>query len=360
MGVRYQLYRSLRHGQAQACLSIDRAREKLMAPINKKQNEGRLARIRNGERIRDLNITAIEESREDFIKCALFCHFTPSGNLQPSVQRQIASLHANGWQTLLLSTKLSPESIAWCEHNRTNWLIRSNEGRDFGAFQDGILLLYRKQLIEECSRLLLINDSCVAVSNLDQSSWPRFLEGDTHSILGFTDSYQNGYHLQSYALNIPKTVLAATWWQEFWQNLQSWKGTASIIREGEIGLSKQAIHNQTSLRALHPIGHLRSFSMRREFQAILQTRFQCSKTASILIQKKLFKKAIVGFAQLNPTHDLAIPLLADGCPLVKRDLLEANPCFCLDPGLIAFGDQAILEERELSEHLRPPIIGFKN
>ncbi|QEY32418.1 hypothetical protein EVJ50_09510 [Synechococcus sp. RSCCF101] len=341
----------------QLLLESAQLRERLMRPVLARRRRRWLEAIRRLERVEELQWHPGTEPAPHPL--VLLSHYAPGGHLQRAIRRLIAHLRDQGWQVLILTTALNDTARRWCSERSVHWLIRRNEGRDFGAFQDGWLTLQQRGLAEACSRILLLNDSSLPVADLAGSSLPRLLEGDDDAIVGLTDSFQNGYHLQSYALNCPETVIRSAWWHGFWWSFPGWSGTAGIIRDGEIGLSRQALQAGHPLRALHPVSRLRTVGGQEEFLRRLQERCGYSRHAAQLLQEAVLEQARDAFATMNPTHDLVLPLLLEGCPLIKRDLLESNPCDCLDPSLIAFGEPPLIDPLDLVDFLRPPLIGFK-
>ena len=128
------------------------------------------------------------------------------------------------------------------------------------------------------------------------------------------------------------------------------------IREGEIGLSQLLLNQGIALRALHPVSRLRGHIASRELLAKLQ--HYCSDSAADWIQQKLLSTGLSSFNFYSTAHYLAIPLLMDGCPFIKRWLLESNEKQMLDPLLVAGGKAGLVDPQELQDYLRPPIIGF--
>lgn len=289
-------------------------------------------------------------------RLVLFSHFHPKGWLQRCIRRELADMRDRGWPVLLLTDQLDTDALSWCGQQGIGWLRRRNEGRDFGAFQDGWLWLKHQGLAAGLDRLILLNDSVYPVRDLGASSWPRFLEHQGAEVLGFSDSFQNGYHLQSYGLHVPAGVLNQTWWDGYWRTYPGWGGMRVAIRDGEIGLSELLMDHGVGLRALHPVSRLRAqIASVRLFEQLQQ---HCSKPAAVWIQKKLLATGMSSVNFYSPAHYWAIPLLLDGCPFLKRALLESNDRQMLDPLLVAGGDAALVDPQELADFLRPPLIGF--
>jgi len=358
MGTRSLLKRRLRRWQQDWHRWQQRWIEPLTEPLRRWQRWEHLDQIRSLQRVVAFEPPPQWGNADGACeRIALLCHYSPSGHLQRCIKRLITNLQQAGWSVQVISSGLDVGARAWCQEQQIGVLLRSNQGRDFGAFQDGWHQLGQQRGWQHCRQLLLLNDSVYPVINLAQSSWPQFLEGDSQAVVGFTDSYQNGYHLQSYALNIPGPVLHESWWADYWWNYPSWGNTATAIREGEIGLSQLLLREGVALKALHGVVELRAWLTSAELEQ--QLRQRCSAVATQVLLQQLLESADQAILHLSPSHQLAIPLLLKGYPFLKRDLLESNLCNCLDPLLIAGGERSWIDPSELVDFLRPPVIGYK-
>lgn len=355
MGARSLMERRLRRWQQDWERWKQRRLEPLGAPLRRRHSARMLARIQRLERVEQLIWQDPAPSAE---RVVLFCHYSPRGHLQSCVQRLLSDLHRRGWQVVLISSGLNAAGLEWCRERRMAVLLRSNQGRDFGAFQDAWLALAQRGALDGCQQLVLLNDSVYPVVDLEATSWPRFLEGHPEAVVGFSDSFQNGYHLQSYALHVPASVLRQPWWHGFWSTYPGWGGTATAIRDGEIGLSQLLLRHGVPLHPLHGVVALRSWLCSAAL--VDQLLEHCSAAAANVLLSQLLESSDRSIIHVSPSHQFAIPLLLQGCPFIKRDLLESNLCHCLDPLLIAGGPQGWVDATELVDFLRPPIIGYKN
>lgn len=350
MGFRNRIKRELRD----SVRSVQARWEIIQSPFYAKRDRERMASINALARVKELVLP--EGIEQGNTRLVLFSHYHPKGWLQACIRRELADLRARGWQVLLLTDSLDCDGLEWCKSKGLGLMLRRNEGRDFGAFQDGWLALQQRGLGPSLDRLILLNDSVYPITDLSRSSWPRFLEGAGELVLGFSDSFQNAYHLQSYGMHLPGTVLQQPWWESYWSCYRGWGGMSVAIRDGEIGLSQLLLNQGIGLRALHPVSRLRAQIASAELLEKLQEH--CSREAAIWIQQQLLATGMSSVNFHSPAHFWAIPLLLDGCPFLKRWLLESNQQQMLDPLLVAGGQAAFVNPDELPDYLRPPVIGF--
>ncbi len=350
MGFRVRLKQQLRCGEQ--LLQSHWLRS--TAPWRSRRDRQRLQAIQALERVEELVLPPALQ--QGFERLVLFSQFHPRGWLQRCIRRELADLRSRGWPVLLLTHRLDADGLAWCRAHGIGVLLRRNEGRDFGAFQDAWLALQQRGLWTHCNRLVLLNDSSYPVVDLENSSWPCFLVGDPEAVIGFSDSFQNGYHLQSYGLNLPGSVLQQPWWDAYWRQYPGWGGLRVAIRDGEIALSQLLLQQGVALHALHPVSRLRA--QIASARLLEQLQCHCSREAAVWIQQQLLRTGTSSLNFHSPAHYWAIPLLLDGCPLLKRWLLESNEQQMLDPLLVAGGNPALVDASELADYLRPPLIGF--
>jgi hypothetical protein len=137
---------------------------------------------------------------------------------------------------------------------------RGNEGRCIAAYRDTALVVAR--LVAEgvaLRPLLLINDSILPL--MDAAAGAAVLEelmalaaeAPAASLAGLTDSYERGYHLQSYGLCANAELLGHPAWQAFWNSLDLGLSKQQLIDSGEIGLSHALAKAGVPLLPLYPL-----------------------------------------------------------------------------------------------------------
>jgi hypothetical protein len=128
------------------------------------------------------------------------------------------------------------------------------------------------------------------------------------------------------------------------QDLRTQQGVGGLLSHG------------VQLKALHPVTRLRAMLTSQELAAAL--RATCSAEATQILIQGLLNSALDSVAYFSPSHYWAIPLLFDGCPLIKRRLLECNLDACVDPLLVFGADASRIDPAELVDFLKPPVIGY--
>jgi len=137
---------------------------------------------------------------------------------------------------------------------------RSNQGRCIGAYRDTALVVAR--LVAEgvvFRPLLLINDSIFPLTNAAAAA--AVLEemialaakAPAAALAGLTDSYERGYHLQSYGLCANAELLSHPAWQAFWNSFDPGLSKQQLIDSGEIGLSHAMAKAGVPLLPLYPL-----------------------------------------------------------------------------------------------------------
>lgn len=240
-------------------------------------------------------------------------HFDALGYL-PLVWRELLLGLQQQGHTVYLTTcsGFDDEALDFLANHQILCLRRSNQGRCIGAFRDTALLV--SQLASQGLRfrhVLFINDSVLPLG--PDSAALRVLEevmalaADSQgaAMAGLTDSYESGYHLQSYCLCANSLLLQEPSWQGFWGSLDVHIPKNQLISSGEVGLS-QAMHSSgVALLPLYP----------------LITRLFSNPS----VAEDLARCGEYSFEQINPSLFLWRALCEEGFPFVKKILMFALP-----------------------------------
>lgn len=266
-----------------------------------------------------------EANIHGFKSCVLFCHYDKYGLITHQVKELCSFFQSLGIDVIFLTTKVSDESKNWLSKNLSALIVRKNVGRDFGAWKDGINFLNSKQLFEKCSQLYLINDSVIVINHslksIDFKS--DFIEDDKTDVIGLTESWQKGYHLQSYFLKFNQNVIHSEVFCNYWTKYPLINSRLYSIENGELGISKILINVGYSLKVLYPVTKL----LRKDhISHFLATLNNLNIPRLNELKYNLFNEFfLIDFTDMNPSHRLWPLLLIDGCPVLKKDLIEKNP-----------------------------------
>lgn len=262
-------------------------------------------------------------------KVAVYAHFDRRGQIHDYVLYQLRELADCGFRTVFVSSspELNPVGLDAVLALTQAVIWRKNNGHDFGSYKDGLAHL---GTLAGQAQLVLMNDSVYG------PIWPlaRLLERfepQTCDFFSSTDSWQHGYHLQSYFLSFYPKAFTSTAFVRFWRRLAYVNDRKWIIRACEIKLT------QTLVRAsLRPASQCDYWAVhRRMYECAVESEGTAEPVAggqgfdpaavSRYAARRLDAEIVQGL-KLNPTHYCWELLLREfRAPFVKRDLLRDNP-----------------------------------
>lgn len=245
----------------------------------------------------------------------VFSHFDPNNRIEPYVLLYLTELKRCGWSTILVSTSssLDEASVNSVKQVTEAVILRENIGHDFGSYKVGIDHLFCQ--CTSINRILLANDSIFGpFFGLDDI----FAKSDRYDIYGLTDSYEYGYHLQSYFLLYNRKIVNSPCFRDFWNSVQfidPKKPDAKrfIIRSYEIGGSQFFVDKGYSLGAAFPFTEVLPHAVRRYAEYLNSVKKQPGVNINHINIK------------LNATQSCWRTLIEMGFPFIKRELLLANP-----------------------------------
>ena len=258
------------------------------------------------------SVAALLKQVEGPIKLMHFHHFDHAGYLPQLWRELLKSLLGAGF--ILVVTTCSGfdvDALSFLVEHSILALRRPNRGQCIAAYQATALLCY--ELICQgvnIEQLLLMNDSIlpcraggVALNSLE--SLLDLIRDDVPVLAGFTDSFENGFHLQSYALAANRCLLADVSWPLFWSSLTTDLPKAELVLAGEVGLSVALRSVGVSLRAVYPL-----------MSDLLQKQS---------VMSDLDRYAKITIESVNPSLYLAHTLVDAGFPFVKKMALFDMP-----------------------------------
>lgn len=235
-------------------------------------------------------------------KVCIFSHFSYDNKVADYVLYYLKDLEKSGYAIIFVSTSksLDQASITSVSSYVSNVIIRPNIGRDVAAIPIGLEII--KKYKKEYEHLLFTNDSIYGPLS---SLTPTFdlIKNPNNDVIGITDSFQGGYHLQSYFLLFSNKVFTSEVFCKFFDDLIFSNNKYLIIREYEIGLSKMLLKNDFKLFAL-----CNYFDVSSDFYENSSNTFANSSSLK------------------NPTHFFWDTLITKfQCPFIKRELIMDNP-----------------------------------
>lgn len=260
---------------------------------------------------------------------ALFVHHDPEGKVNPQTRQFVRELAEAGLSVVFVtnSGRLLEEEKAFLRIHCAAILVRKNIGYDFGAWRDALETLALPR--ENTRSILLTNDSIVGPFDGIQ----KLLGAVDHraaDVWGITESWQRGYHLQSYFLSCGPLAIRSEAWRRFWQSVKPVPSKDWIVRRYEVGFTKSLSTAGLRCRPLFPTARLLDVEERSRLAEIVGA---CAAVDpdDVLVQGEAIHAARIlrtiksGEMMLNPSADLWRQLLKAGFPFVKRELLMRNP-----------------------------------
>jgi len=282
------------------------------------------------------HVLAVEPGREPRLgaRVALLAHHCDHGRIGPGLRGLAAALAAQGYSVVLASNarRLLPEALDWAREHAALTLLRRNAGYDFAAWRDALRVAGLPAPGTE--RVLLVNDSLYGPLR-DIGPVLDRLDFDAADVWGATDSWQGRWHLQSYFLALGPRALAHPALAAFWAGLVPAMSKAAVVRHYEIGFTRAMLAAGLRCAALWPYARLAG-TLARDGGARLarDPALPAPHRAVLEDARARLLGAVLAQRPLNPTAELWLPLLEDGFPFIKRELLARNPAGV--PGLAAW------------------------
>lgn len=160
------------------------------------------------------------------------------GKVQPYLQTLFDALAKTDLNLVVVSnSKIRPATREVLAQYAHIVMERSNVGRDFGAYKDGILHLQERY--PEIERIMLLNDSVYYFPKGLDDLIAR-LDGED-DFIGLTEVHEHHYHVQSFMLSFGKAVLQSKVFQQYWKNYLPIGTRRWSIHKGEVGLSQRLL-----------------------------------------------------------------------------------------------------------------------
>lgn len=168
---------------------------------------------------------------------SLFVTHSPDGHLMPHVQRYVDALVREGVGVVLIAA-VDREFVAderWLYDLVDGLFIRANEGFDFAAWAH-VLRLHPQFLLAKT--LYLLNDSVIGpVTDATFHSAMERVRRTPGDLVGLTENYDRGWHIQSYFLALRERALRSAAWRRFVQKIVSFADKEEVINAYEVRLA---------------------------------------------------------------------------------------------------------------------------
>lgn len=263
-------------------------------------------------------------------KVAILATYWPSARLPGFVTHLAGSLTEAGY-VVVWSHATDPEQAPRPEAFDADLVfVKKNEGYDFGSW--GLALGLLSTLLDEVDELLLMNDSSFGPAGSGgMAAIPRPANAEALDFWGMTDSYDGGYHIQSYYMLFKRQAIKAL--LSFFAAYPYGGSKEDAIRYGEIGLTRSLLNKGLRAGAVYDYTTLAGQWIERQDRPVKSGK----NGASLLNHPQLdFNKHLIRYINhvyscirlgtpLNPSHHFFDVLLDLGCPFIKRELLYKNP-----------------------------------
>jgi hypothetical protein len=230
------------------------------------------------------------------------------------------------------------------DQNDSFLCIKKNAGFDFGSYAVGFSRL--NNILEYVDEVLFANDSVVGPIT-DMQDIFRKIRGSGADFAGITDSYERGYHVQTYFIWLGRKAVQSSSVSAFFNNprfaslARGSERRKSMLRErmvldGELALTRRLLDARLQGYVLCPYQQVASRWLAR-LPGLAQRladlpELQPATATHLPFKQKLAKEldavaaSVVGGTPLNPTHFFWDVLIEDfGFPFIKRELVTANP-----------------------------------
>jgi GT2 family glycosyltransferase/lipopolysaccharide biosynthesis protein/Tfp pilus assembly protein PilF len=168
---------------------------------------------------------------------ALFAAYSPHGPLKPHVPHYLASLKRQGISVVLIVNTDRPYEAANLNFSSgiDGIFVRQALGYDYAAWAH-VLRLHPE--LFDAQILYLLNDSVIGPTNaVTFSDLLRKLRSIDADLIGLTENFERGWHLQSYFLALKRRGLLSVALRKFIGDIVSYENKNDVINEYEIRLA---------------------------------------------------------------------------------------------------------------------------
>lgn len=250
---------------------------------------------------------------------AVYVHFDREGDVADYVVHQLRELVDAGFRTTFVSNSPRLPERSWARVLPFCKVIiwRFNTGYDFGAYKDGIASI---KDLDRLDRLILMNDSVYGPFRKLRDTLSGIDESRT-DFWGITDSFEYRHHLQTFFMLFFSQALRSSAFQSFWRNLPYINYKRWIIRNCEVKLTQVLEGDGLRLGVLAPYWSVANSVKTRLLETAVPDLPPSERGAYLR-----FRLRILDDRAVNPMQYFWDSLIIDdGCPFIKRELIQSNP-----------------------------------
>lgn len=275
------------------------------------------------------DLAGVKEIAKSGGSVAIMSAHRPVGVSNRATSDYAGALRRAGFTVVVVDTSAVP-----LESNAGVDLVvhRINEGWDFASWDAARELL--SEDLNGAKEVLLTNDSCFGPF---AELGPVFehIRSKNFDVTSLTDGWFGGYHLQSNFLHFRGETITSDFLGRFFSGYGFPKLKSSIVRDGEIGISRSLLADGFSIGALYDYQSL-STKFLSEFERRITSLRLDDRSLDVGVLRWMvdIRESLIRGTPMNATHVFWEELLRAGMPFIKRDLLAKNPLGCPTLGRI--------------------------
>lgn len=221
---------------------------------------------------------------------------------------------------------LNPSQIELFKEFSYRIIVRDGSGRDFGSYKDAILELFARS---DVKRLLLLNDSVyVFSSRIGKMLSALTVESD--AVIATNENIEIHYHLQSFAISVPKPVFDDCRFRLFWERFLPVTDRRYVIRRGEVGLTRRLFKINPKVTILYNVTKLEQQINK------LGSIFWCDPRALPVRHRDIIPVGSRGVTEFSPSSNQVAAAICEG--IVRSSQVHSGGFYFL-----AYLDAAILK-----------------
>lgn len=211
---------------------------------------------------------------------ALFVTHSPDGRLKPHVKPYLEALVREGLDVVLIvaADRALVLDESWVLETPKAVVVRENVGFDFAAWAH---LMRRYRELFAARLVIWLNDSLIGPVDLKAFSIVmQRVRNSTADLIGLTDNFEHGHHIQSFFLALKPGTLLSKEFHHFVENVVSLPTKNDVIDHYEVEFSTRMQNSGLSTEVLFPArDHLNPSIF--HWRALLQAGFPFVKVMLI-------------------------------------------------------------------------------